>query len=85
MILTVTGGKAFSSGEPFLIEAKHVGGGKGKVYLNKFKKKSDGKYIMEMSTSNSAEYNEDSKQQLIITDAEGNKKTIDFVILGYCA
>jgi uncharacterized protein YdhG (YjbR/CyaY superfamily) len=85
LILTVTGGKAFSGGEPFKIEVKHIGGAKGKVYLDKFKRKSDGKYVMEMGTGNTSEYNEDSKQQLIITDADGNKKTIDFVILGYCA
>ena len=75
LILKVTGGTPFLGENPFVVESIHIDGVEGVVRLGKFIEK-DGAYEMEIHVSGL----DTSQQQLAVTDAKGNKTTINFTI-----
>jgi len=76
-ILKIKGGTPFSTGKPFIVESKEIGGSGGKLYLGTFTNK-NGVYTMKIGTGvNGME----SDQQLTVTDSKGVKKTANFTIL----
>ncbi|MDH6355501.1 hypothetical protein M2132_001844 [Dysgonomonas sp. PH5-45] len=82
-ILTIRGGKPFNDIEnPFKIESKYIGNYDShysEIFLQKFEKELDGSYKIEINTASSSE----SEQQLIVTDANGVSKTVNYTIQYY--
>jgi hypothetical protein len=82
IILTIKGGVPFSDLEkPFKIESINKSSSSpGLIYLNKFEKKAEGVYVVNITTSGDAE---ESKQELVVTDAEGNERRENYTMYYY--
>ena len=76
--LHIKGGKPFEDeANPYKVEAKNTQ--KGSVELGKFTKTEDGVFTMEIpGTTNLAD--DEVTIKIVVTDANGTEKTIDYVI-----
>lgn len=79
--LHVKGGKPFEDeANPYKVEAKNTK--QGSIELGKFVKKDDGTFTMDIPGT--ASFADDEVTiQVVVTDANGSEKTIDYVI-PYC-
>ena len=77
IILEIKGGKPFQEETPFSVESKYISGENVRVTPREFTKKND-TYSIEIGFG---ELSGTSEQQLVITDSEGNTKTINYTVL----
>jgi len=77
IILEVKGGKPFQEGKPFAVESKYLSGENVQVTPREFTKKND-TYSIEIGLGG---LSGTSEQQLVVTDSEGNTKTINYTVL----
>jgi len=79
--LKIKGGVPFESGKPFIVETKRISGVKIDITQREFTKKGD-TYSLELWFGSVTADNDDnsmlSKQQIIVTDSKGNKKTLNY-------
>ena len=76
-VLTIAGGNPFPDKEkPFKVESKHISGSEGKIFVGRFFTDKEGIYSVEVTTSS----NDESAQELIVTDSKDAKATTKFTI-----